>query len=347
MSWPTGFTDKELDDLEQDLRDAYAQAWVSVRDEMKKSYQKYYDEYKKQEKLYKKKQISKEQLTEWKRAHLGIAERWDKMTDNIASKLYGVNKLATEYVNDTTPTVYAMNANYQAYLIEQAVPTVQLDNGVTLGVSFDLVDEAAVKAAIFDPASPMYGKLHTEFRVYSINPIRDYQWNTQKIKSALTAGILAGDSVADMTNRFMGIMQNNRTAAIRNARTSITSAHNAGREHTFETAQEMGIKIKKQWVATLDSRTRDSHQDMDGEMREIGERYSNGLMYPGDPDGAPEEVYNCRCSEIGVIDGTQVTSGRRIARDENGKNVYLNNFTFKGSATSNNYAEWLEQKNKL
>lgn len=35
---------------------------------------------------------------------------------------------------------------------------------------------------------------------------------------------------------------------------------------------------------------------MDGEVKELDEAFSNGLMFPGDPDGPAEEVCNCRCA---------------------------------------------------
>ncbi len=52
----------------------------------------------------------------------------------------------------------------------------------------------------------------------------------------------------------------------------------------------------KQWDATLDGKTRDSHRMVDGEIRELNEKFSNGLMYPGDPSGGAAEVVNCRCA---------------------------------------------------
>ncbi len=45
----------------------------------------------------------------------------------------------------------------------------------------------------------------------------------------------------------------------------------------------------------MDKKTRPSHQRVDGEIREIDERFSNGLMFPGDPEGSAGEVINCRC----------------------------------------------------
>lgn len=63
-------------------------------------------------------------------------------------------------------------------------------------------------------------------------------------------------------------------------------------------AKDRGATIVKQWDATLDDRTRESHQMVDGEIRDIDDPFSNGLMYPRDPKGDPEEVINCRCAML-------------------------------------------------
>lgn len=60
--------------------------------------------------------------------------------------------------------------------------------------------------------------------------------------------------------------------------------------------QAKGADVLKQWDATLDGRTRDSHRRVDGEIRELDEKFSNGLMFPGDPSGSAAEVVNCRCT---------------------------------------------------
>lgn len=48
-------------------------------------------------------------------------------------------------------------------------------------------------------------------------------------------------------------------------------------------ARQMGCDTVKQWNATLDGKTRDSHAAVDKEWKELEEPFSNGLMYPGDP----------------------------------------------------------------
>lgn len=76
------------------------------------------------------------------------------------------------------------------------------------------------------------------------------------------------------------------------ARTETTSAAGLA---TLEGFKQGGAPYKG-WLAVQDDRTRESHADTDGEVVGIDEDFSNGLSQPGDPDGPPEEVCNCRCT---------------------------------------------------
>lgn len=83
------------------------------------------------------------------------------------------------------------------------------------------------------------------------------------------------------------------------ARIVKTEGHRVSQEATYNAqvkAIERGADVKKQWDSTLDSRTRDTHRKVDGEIREVHEKFSNGLMFPSDPDGQAHEVINCRCA---------------------------------------------------
>ncbi len=92
-------------------------------------------------------------------------------------------------------------------------------------------------------------------------------------------------------------------AATRTARTMTTGAGNAGREDSYLRAQNMGIALHQKWIAALDGRTRHSHRELDGEVQEVGKLFSNGLRFPGDPNGPPAEICNCRCTLIAMLDG--------------------------------------------
>lgn len=82
----------------------------------------------------------------------------------------------------------------------------------------------------------------------------------------------------------------------------MTAAENMGRMRSFQRAEDLGINLMKQWMATLDNRTRDTHRELDGETIPVKETFWNGLMEPGDPDGDPSEVMNCRCTLVTVIE---------------------------------------------
>lgn len=73
-------------------------------------------------------------------------------------------------------------------------------------------------------------------------------------------------------------------------------------QQAIDTGQVQAQNVRKVWVATQDARTRDSHRHMDRESVGINERFSNGLMYPGDPNGAASEVINCRCTMFTRVD---------------------------------------------
>lgn len=52
----------------------------------------------------------------------------------------------------------------------------------------------------------------------------------------------------------------------------------------------------KNWVTVGDDRVRESHVKCEAQRDiPLGDRFANGLLYPGDPAGGPEEVCNCRC----------------------------------------------------
>lgn len=88
--------------------------------------------------------------------------------------------------------------------------------------------------------------------------------------------------------------------AYRIARTEGHRITNAATHDAQVKAKDAGADVVKQWDAAMDRRTRKSHARVDGEIREIDDTFSNGLMYPGDSAGSAAEVINCRCRVVSI-----------------------------------------------
>jgi hypothetical protein len=89
----------------------------------------------------------------------------------------------------------------------------------------------------------------------------------------------------------------NQWRALRIARTEIVTASNQG---AMEGAKSLDMPMEKFWIATYDSRTRDTHAVMEEQNPKAMEedfRVGDYMMdSPGDASGGPEETINCRCS---------------------------------------------------
>lgn len=210
--------------------------------------------------------------------------RFHRLTNQLATELCHVNQTAQAYINDQLPGIYATNYNIVGTAVGQPV---------VWGV-WELVDADTVKRlATTDETLLPYKK---------VNERKDVRWNTQKVNSEVMQGILQGESMPKIASRLKNVLGMNEVSAIRNARTCVTSAENGGRMDGINRLNAMGVPAKKQWLATKDSRTRHSHHDVDGEIVGPDDKFSNGLRYPGDPNGAASEVYNCRCTLLSIID---------------------------------------------
>ncbi len=174
------------------------------------------------------------------------------------------------YTNDATPGIYSLNRNYAAYTIER----------VTGNIGFDLWDEQTVKRLMVEQPDlmPYYPKDRALKRGI------DLAYGKKQITASVTSSILQGKSIKHMADDLQKrITTMSRDSAIRTAHTAVTGAQNAGRMDSYAAAEKMGIKLKKEWLATLDARTRHSHAMLDGEQVAQDKKFSNGCRFPGDP----------------------------------------------------------------
>lgn len=124
--------------------------------------------------------------------------------------------------------------------------------------------------------------------------------NVKKLKKSITQeisrGIASSLPYSDIARNISSVSSAPLSRAKTIARTEGHRIQQTSSRDAQEAAKKKGADVLKQWDAALDARTRDSHARVDGEIRELDEKFSNGLMFPGDPSGGAAEVVNCRCT---------------------------------------------------
>ena len=286
-------TDEKLEEMEKRLSAIYSRAEKEIGERWKEylvEAQEEIDELQKAYDLAKKggdkKEISKagRKLSKAKRDRTLMNNRFKDLTERTAAELANVNQTALAYINGQLPEVYSINYNVLA-------PTV---DGVG-GYSFALVDADTVRnLATTDKSLLPYKQLDEK---------KDIRWNVKKMNAEVLQGIVQGEPMDRIASRLSKVVGMDETAAIRNARTMVTGAENKGRQDSYARAEADGIILQKEWLATNDGRTRHSHAALDGAIVDQDKKFDNGLMYPGDPSGRPEEVYNCRCTLVAKVNG--------------------------------------------
>lgn len=297
-------TEKILKAVKRDLKSIYKDAYTEFNGRFSDFIEEYDKQYAELKKGLENEELSREQYKAKVKDLVLDKKRFKDLLDEITNIAVEHNAIAGDIINRSLHEVFEINANYTAYQIEKLYSA----------TSFSLVPKMTIEEL-------SKGYNHVNFRTVSHNRIKDYIWNERRITDALTQGIIQGDSVNRIANRFLEIMGKNYDAAVRNARTSITSAQNAGKQSTFEKASEMGIELEKEWIATSDGSTRDSHAELDGVRVPYNSYFPNGLIYPCDPKGDPSEVYNCRCTMRAII--PDINDEARTENDVDSYNEWL------------------------
>lgn len=316
-------TDKELAKLERRIAKLYREAG----EELQATIDAYFEQFKKRDEemraligtVQNGKEWTEADYKQWRLSQIGRGERYQAMRDKVAHRVTNANAVAVSYTNDATPGIYSLNRNYAAYTIEQ----------VAGNVGFDLWDEQTVKRLMVQQPDlmPYYPPKRALKRGI------DLEYGKKQITKSVTSSILQGKSIKHMADDLQKrITTTSRDSAIRTARTAVTGAQNAGRMDSYAAAEKMGIKLKKEWLATLDARTRHSHAMLDGEQVAQDKKFSNGCRFPGDPQGPPWEIYNCRCTLIAAVEGVDTSSAQRRAKNaDTGQTEVISNMS---------YAEW-------
>lgn len=287
-------TNKLIEKVEKRVNKEYSQATKDMQKKLNDYLKSFESKDKAMQKQLADGLITEKQYKDWRYGQIMVGKRWQEQLDVLSKDLENSRQIAMNIVSGELPSAYAIGHNYGTFLVE---------SGSKLNTSYTLYDRDTVAKLMKDRPKLLPDPTKGSKTQQALKSKQIQRWSKAKMNSAVAQGVLQGESIPEIAGRLRNVTDMSYRASIRNARTMLTSSENLGRQASFERAQDMGIEMEKQWLATLDDITRDSHALMDGERVPLDENFSNGLEYPADPSGEPEEIYNCRCTMVTAIKG--------------------------------------------
>ena len=141
-----------------------------------------------------------------------------------------------------------------------------------------------------------------QLRNYLERAMRNKQYDGY-VNRAIKGEPIPADILRKMDNAMMNRALQVRAETI--ARTEALQTLHIGQHASYQQAIDQGLvqpdEIIRVWESSGDGRTRESHDEMNGQEVSWDEPFKTPsgvfLMFPGDPSGPPEEIINCRCNE--------------------------------------------------
>lgn len=259
------YLDREIVKTERAVAKAYKQALDDIRSQLSDLYEKY----------------SEKGILTY--AEMAKYNRLNSLQKTILDDFRNIWNRIDKEIRTLIGTEYEESFYRHGYLLDK-------DTGINL--NFGIID----KETIFS--------LYTEPTVAGI-ALKDLLSNTRynlllKERQAMIQGFIKGESYVNIVKDLQQVFDKSFSDLLRIVRTEGTRAANAGQTAAYDEAEEMGIEFDRIWVATLDGRTRDSHQSLDGQKADkegyfyyAGER----AKHPGGFGVASLDI-NCRCRVI-------------------------------------------------
>lgn len=235
-----------------------------------------------------------------------LQEEYDWMDDDdpkkevirsrIQSKIY--QKQYQEQLQQQVGAVLNEMQTQQFTSVAEYLDTCYTDGFV--GSQFDLHGQGVPFAVPLDQESMVRAvQLNSKIRQELYTRLgEDVGILKNRISAEVSRGIATGASYAQTAKQLANQTRIGYNRAARIARTEGHRIQTTATDDAAHAARDRGADLLKQWDATLDGKTRESHIAVDRQIRELDETFSNGLKYPGDPAGGAAEVVNCRCAYL-------------------------------------------------
>ena len=305
-------TDKKIEQMEKRLSVIYSKSHKKIQSKMldfaKKINKKASDLLKaiKDAKTDDEKNTAKKAYLQFFKKEVVKSKEFKVLSAEIAVDLFNVNTEASAFINSKTPEIYALNYNWINEQLEKDIP--------------DFVSQQ-----ITSKEADEYGDLTKQ----TVSKSKDTKWNEGNIKKSVIVGasLLLGANAIMKRSAKLTVEKNRNSASMHNSG-MCTDAENKARLDGMCWSEYLGNKMEKEWIATLDNRTRHTHAMLDGKSVPLDDVFDNGLKRPRDPNGEPAEICNCRCS-LKYVDVGGKTGETRSARQGTVSGSYKKSSSFK------------------
>lgn len=222
--------------------------------------------------------VNKQIDTRAERLKENVVRVANSQRDRLMLMLQGIGDLTKAVGRQTKKDINQFYKDEEPVMAEFILPFIQ-----------DYAREAGIEAmALVDPNltfdynEALRKSLEKRAKEFSLSV---NETTREKVVKAISDGLDNGEGITAIGDRVDGVYSEFGTyRADLIARTESTAASNEGFISAY---QQSNVVTHKEWIATLDDRTREEHVALDGEIVPVDSTFSNGLEYPQEP--------NCRC----------------------------------------------------
>lgn len=246
--------------------------------------------------------------------------RLNKTLDRITEMMGKDYKIVARKIKDSQHNVYIKKYMKSLYLYELASKT---------DMKVEVPNKDAIQKAIDQPIDKI--KLDETLRKQRNEAI-------SKIRQRITEGIMSGAGYKKTAKALEKDLGMSSAQAKRVVRTETGRALSIAGQDSAMKAKDNGIEMTKMWLATKDTRTRDTHRHLDGTEKGLEETFKSSGCVGLSPKtfvgiSSAKENINCRCKLLYLIDGEKPEVMR--VRNEDGSNSVVDFQT---------YEEWYKNK---
>lgn len=240
-----------------------------------------------------------------------------------------LNRIAEMLTDDYSQVAKTIKQTQQNAYIEKFMMSLFLyEMASQASMQFDVPNTKTIQAAIEQPIE--FIKL-----IPTLQKHRDEV--LKKIRIHITQGIMSGEGYTKIAKALRDDIGMTKAQSLRVARTEAGRAMSQAGLDSAMVAKDNGLDMKKQWFATKDTRTRDTHRHLDGVSVDIEDSFKSSGCVGQAPKlfvgvNSAKENINCRCKLIYYFNNDELPTVMRTKDD--------------GVIPFVTYREWAKQKRK-